>query len=765
MNIPDFSPSRRSSTGDSRRSLLGLFGIIFCLAFFSSNPLSGQGVQDVCGVDFDASFGCGTAVGFELFGEGAHDNIQTDVFITIDTALIDSMFVEVMVKAPQDSMFGNVTVYTSAGDTCDLAPVGIANLGSDEKAATYRTTVNPASVVTLLADPSDTAQLQSIVVFAVTRGLECSGSSAQLRGLLLYHACDTQTFVTNIVTTQDRSVRIRIPISELGDGLGGVFDRPAIIDFEFWDGGMIINSWRDSLNGPDDNISDYLTIYDTLVTGLPNTTDSLRMLFTSPGVFPIDPLACEFGDGDSYIVGTILVQASCDTGACCEIACTPPDTIFELCEFNIPPVLPEFLDSVGPRNMMGQNVDSLAWTDSLMATLTQQLCEYFIIYDSMNTDFLPGNVFINRFYSVYYDSAGMNVFSGSCQETFSLQSFGDLGLTCPPEDTVCRLEDSPVFADLDEFLAAGGEIMVVDTDLDSSSFTLISETTDGGSCPEVITRMYAISDSCLNADTCMQIIVVDDTEPPMLTCVGQTMVQCTGDIPAAYTTVEEFIAGGGNIVENCALDSASFMLTGTMTDGMTCPETIIRLYSVMDSCGNIGICPDTIVVNDTIPPVLFSCPFDVTVECSVDAPPAFTNWLPFLTAPGFSAAGDNCGGLDTTNYVPLVREESAGTCPEIITRTYQIVDSCGNAATCQQMITIDDMTPPTITCAGYPVFTQCDVADLVPYTTYAEFVAAGGSAGDNCGIDEMSFYLSSDKHMVGGYLPGRVSCGSYGYVG
>ena len=78
------------------------------------------------------------------------------------------------------------------------------------------------------------------------------------------------------------------------------------------------------------------------------------------------------------------------------------------------------------------------------------------------------------------------------------------------------------------------------------------------------------------------------------------------------------------------------------------------------------------------------------------------------------------------------------TCPEVITRTYQIADHCGNLATATHLIAIDDNVNPTLTRPA-SLTAVCDISEQPAYTTYAEFTAAGGTASDNCGIDEGSF--------------------------
>jgi len=79
-------------------------------------------------------------------------------------------------------------------------------------------------------------------------------------------------------------------------------------------------------------------------------------------------------------------------------------------------------------------------------------------------------------------------------------------------------------------------------------------------------------------------------------------------------------------------------------------------------------------------PPTITCPAPVTVQCAADVPAVN---IALVTAT------DNCAG---TVAVTHVGDVSAGTCPEVITRTYRAVDVCGNSATCTQIITVRDDT-------------------------------------------------------------------------
>ncbi len=109
--------------------------------------------------------------------------------------------------------------------------------------------------------------------------------------------------------------------------------------------------------------------------------------------------------------------------------------------------------------------------------------------------------------------------------------------------------------------------------------------------------------------------------------------------------------------------------------------------------------------------------------CAISEQPAYTTYAEFTAAGG--TASDNCG-IDDGSFTLLSEVSDGNTCPEVITRTYQIADHCGNLATATHLITIDDNVNPTLT-APASLTAVCAISEQPAYTTYAEFTAAGGT--------------------------------------
>jgi hypothetical protein len=127
-------------------------------------------------------------------------------------------------------------------------------------------------------------------------------------------------------------------------------------------------------------------------------------------------------------------------------------------------------------------------------------------------------------------------------------------------------------------------------------------------------------------------------------------------------------------------------------------------------------------VEDNTPPTI-SCPADKTIDCTVT--PVF----------GTPTCSDDCGNCQIVQVGADQRVD--GDCPQeyTLTRTWKAVDECGNeSAPCSQTITVEDNTPPTISCPAdqtidctqEPVFGtptcsddcgQCTVVEVSDVTT------------------------------------------------
>ena len=98
------------------------------------------------------------------------------------------------------------------------------------------------------------------------------------------------------------------------------------------------------------------------------------------------------------------------------------------------------------------------------------------------------------------------------------------------------------------------------------------------------------------------------------------------------------------------------------------------------------------------------------------------------------------GGSDTDNCADLsftYKDVSSGSCPILVTRTFTVTDGCGNSTTKSQVITIQDVTPPVITCPSNK--TQNTDAGLC--TAVVNGIAPV-TQSDNCSILSVVYAIS-----------------------
>jgi parallel beta-helix repeat protein len=161
---------------------------------------------------------------------------------------------------------------------------------------------------------------------------------------------------------------------------------------------------------------------------------------------------------------------------------------------------------------------------------------------------------------------------------------------------------------------------------------------------------------------------------------------------SAASSQAEFTSAPNNGVLNtvCGIASITYI---DIASG-SCPITVTRTWTVTDSYGNTETCQQTIEVDDNTAPSI-TCPSAITgIQCATDVPVPYANATAFTNAGGVIT--DNCGTA-TLSHVGDVTSNVTCANKFTITRTYQVTDACGNTATCEQVIIVNDNTAPTFT--------------------------------------------------------------------
>jgi hypothetical protein len=272
---------------------------------------------------------------------------------------------------------------------------------------------------------------------------------------------------------------------------------------------------------------------------------------------------------------------------------------------------------------------------------------------------------------------------------------GQVTITCPPTLTIpCSLPPTPSNTGTATATTGCGI---------SSNVTVTYQDNSGqmNGCmgTGTLLRTWTATDVCGATATCVQSIVVEDRTSPTLTCPSFTVISCESDTTPATL-------GMAVATDDCTpVNLITISYTDQTHNLGQCngTGTFTRHWSAIDMCGNIASCIQTIVIIDNTLPVL-TVPASLTISCDQNTS---------LEITGNASASDNCTAVQdiiitfSDNVLGLTGCSGTGT----IVRTWVARDACNNFATGTQFITIQDTTPPAITCPAN-VTISCEASSL-----------------------------------------------------
>jgi len=247
-----------------------------------------------------------------------------------------------------------------------------------------------------------------------------------------------------------------------------------------------------------------------------------------------------------------------------------------------------------------------------------------------------------------------------------------------------------------------------------------------GTCNEYtyhITRTWTVTDDCGNSAMATHVVFVRDITPPDFTVPPQDTISCSDDPDDLMLT-----GFPTNLSDNCSpLDSLEYSYTDGPIQSGSCPNSYqyVRTWRLNDVCNNVRSKLQTIIVIDDEAPD-FTPPSDITVDC------ADANDLALTGEP--ADVSDNCDPNPVISMSDVVIP-SPGGCPHeyTIRRTWTVTDTCGNAQSVDQFITVIDNIAPTIETAPQFLVLNC-TANLNVNDAFTEWIntRGGAQAEDNC---------------------------------
>ncbi len=254
----------------------------------------------------------------------------------------------------------------------------------------------------------------------------------------------------------------------------------------------------------------------------------------------------------------------------------------------------------------------------------------------------------------------------------------------------------------------------------SNDFTGLS---DGCGMTGSATVHFTATDQCGNASTTTATFTIHDTMAPAIVPGATNLtVECDGAGNTSQLTTWLSSHGGATAHETCSIATWSDDFSG-LSDGCGETGTATVHFTATDQCGNASTTTATFTIHDTTPPVLTSCPPNITIDC------------PSVPSFGTPMANNACDASPVVSIVSTITTPSE-TCAQAysMTRTWVATDACGNTSnTCSQVITVIDDTPPVFeNCVTSPAVDLIsnggfETTDLTGWT-----VLADNNVGSGC---------------------------------
>lgn len=201
-----------------------------------------------------------------------------------------------------------------------------------------------------------------------------------------------------------------------------------------------------------------------------------------------------------------------------------------------------------------------------------------------------------------------------------------------------------------------------------------------------------------NVNFCMSSVKITDTSPPAIICPADLTIYCTSAIIPDST-------GYPIPADICGIDTIYFKDTKKLTACNT--GKVMRLWTAIDSSGNLSTCLQLITVIDTTAPVI-TFPGDITINCALS---------PDSTLTGHPNASDDCSLFLISHVDKLIVDPL--NCDHI-ERTWNVFNLCDSTTLSQKqnILLFDNISPVWVNNPGsLDVSFDCSQNVIVPIPT------------------------------------------------
>ena len=308
--------------------------------------------------------------------------------------------------------------------------------------------------------------------------------------------------------------------------------------------------------------------------------------------------------------------------------------------------------------------------------------------------------------------------------TFTIEDTTNPVLTIVASDQTVQCDGSGNTDELQLWLDTNAGAMAADDCSDVTWTNNFTGLTNGCGETGLALVTFTATDDCGNSVSSTALFTILDLLPPTIdTDASDLTVECDGS--GNLTDLNDWLNNNGGATSSDICGNITWTNDFTaLSDDCGATGSAVVIFTATDDCGNATTTSATFTIEDTTDPT-FTVPADVTIECDQD--------VDDLTLTGdVTDENDNCSsGLEAT-YSDAV---APGACANesVITRTWTLVDDCGNTTTADQTISVVDTTDPTIDTPASDVVVECDGSGNNGQIQAWLDSNGGAVASDNCG--------------------------------
>ncbi|OWY26051.1 hypothetical protein BVG80_00640, partial [Sphingobacteriales bacterium TSM_CSM] len=318
----------------------------------------------------------------------------------------------------------------------------------------------------------------------------------------------------------------------------------------------------------------------------------------------------------------------------------------------------------------------------------------------LSTGLASGAAFQVGTTTVTYTVTAANSQTASCSFTVSVTDAQQPSVTCQGYTAVLSGNSASITPA--NVYASGSD--------NCGTVNLVSVSPNSFTCANVggNTVTLTVNDGNGNTATCLATVTVVDNTPPSVTCQNISLSLSGTSVTVSPAAL---YASGSDACGSVSLLSAS-------PATLTCANlgTNMVTLTVTDLNNNTNACTALVTLTDVSPPTFTYCPTDITVPADADCI-ALVSWTDPTATDNCSATVSLTGGSPNGSYFGF------GTTPV----SYVATDPAGATANCSFNVTVQDVTPPSVTCYPYIlVMLTSGTATIVPANLYF-------FGSDNCG--------------------------------